>query len=196
MRIPIQDANVATSIWKRGRRMTIAMGVVLVVVGFAAIVFPLFSSFAVGLTIGVALCAAGVVQAIWAFGHQRWTSITLHLIVALLWLAAGVYLLWRPLEGLFALTVFTAACFMAEGVLKAVMAFRLRPVAGWGWFLFNAVISASLGVMLFWQLPSSALWALGFLVGLNILFAGVTLLMLPGMLERWTDASGSIRPAR
>lgn len=195
MNTSIQDTGLTASTWQRGRRRTVALGVVLIVAGLAAIAFPLFSSVAVGLTVGAALCAAGVVQAIWAFGHQRAFSIVLNLLVALLWIAAGAYLLWRPLEGIFALTVLTAACFVAEGVLKAIFAFRLKPVAGWGWFLFNAAISASLGAMLFWQLPSSALWALGVLVGINILFAGVTLLMLPGMIERWMHADGSVMRA-
>ena len=191
MSIPIQDTHSMASAWQRGRRMSIALGVMLLAVGFAAIVFPLLSSIAVGLIAGVVLCIAGAVQVVWAFGHQRSTAIMLNMVVALLWLAAGAFLLWRPLEGVFALTVLTAVCFVAEGVLKAVMAFRLKPVAGWGWFLLNAVISASLGAMLFWQLPSSALWALGSLVGINILFAGVTLLMLPGRIESWARASGS-----
>lgn len=182
---PIHDARSTPSTLQRGRRMTVALGVVLVVAGLGAIVFPLASSLAVALTVGVVLCAAGAIQMVWAFGHQRGTTIALNLVVALLWLAAGAYLLWRPLEGVFALTILTAACFFTEGVLKAVMALRLRPATGWGWLLFNAAIAALLGAMLFWQLPSSALWALGVLVGINILVSGFTLLMLPGLIDQW-----------
>lgn len=168
---------------RRTRRMAIALGVVMIIGGFIAIAFPFFSSLAVGMYVGIMLCIAGVAQAVWAFGHHRWSGITMNLIIAALWFAAGAYLLWRPLEGVFGLTILVAAAFVIEGIVKAMLALRLRPQAGWGWVMVNAVLALVLGVMLWWRLPSSALWALGTLAGINILFAGWTLLMLPGIVE-------------
>lgn len=184
MTTTVQRMAPSSPLARRTRRMAVALGVVLVIAGFGAIAFPLFSSLAVGLSVGVVLCISGMAQAIWAFGHHRWSGIAMNLIVAALWFAAGAYLLWRPQEGLFGLTILVAAAFMVEGILKATLALRLRPQVGWGWVMVNAVLALVLGVMLWWQLPSSALWALGTLAGINILFAGWTLLMLPGIVEK------------
>lgn len=162
----------------RGRGWMIALGIVTIIVGTAAIMFPLFSSLGVAIIVGFTLVIAGIAQIIAAFSYPRWGIRLLTLVIGLLCLATGVYLLMNPLEGIFALTIIIAAVFIIEGVMKSIYSFRLRPRSGWGWLLFNGIISVLLGIMLWAQFPFSALWALGVLIGLNILISGWTMVVL------------------
>lgn len=164
---------------KRSRNLMIALGVVMIVAGFAAIVFPLLSSLGVVWTVGVMLVIASIAQSVGAFSYPKWGGVILGLIVAALWLIGGLYLLGRPLEGVFVLTVIVAAVFLVEGVIKTILSFQMRSVAGWGWLLFDGTTSLVLGTLLWWQLPFSALWALGTLAGISIMISGWTLVMMP-----------------
>lgn len=164
---------------RRSRKLLIALGVFMIVAGFAAIVLPAVSALGITLCVGVMLVVVGIAQGVGAFSYPKWTGVALGLIVAILWLIGGVYLLTRPMEGVFALTVVVAAAFLVEGIIKTIISFQMRPVAGWAWILFDGLISIVLGAMLWWQLPVSALWALGTLAGISIMFSGWTLVMVP-----------------
>ena len=156
----------------------IALGIVTIIMGSAAILFPLFSSIAVTIIIGFTFVIAGIAQIIAAFSHPKWGVRILTFIVGVLCLVAGIFLFSNPVDGIFALTIVVAAIFLAEGILKTIYAFRMRPLAGWGWLLFDGILSVVLGLMLWVQFPSSALWALGILAGISILISGWTMLML------------------
>lgn len=162
----------------RSRSWMVALGIVTILMGTAAILFPLFSSLAVAIVIAFAFVIAGIAQLIAAFSYPRWGVRILTFIIGVLCLAAGVFLSVNPVEGLFVLTIVIAAIFMVEGVLKTIYAIRMRPLPGWGWLLFDGILSAVLGLMLWVQFPSSALWALGILAGISILISGWTMVML------------------
>ena len=89
-----------------------------------------------------------------------------------------MFLLVYPVAGIIALTIYVAVVFIVEGIIRALLAFQLKPEAGWVWVLIGGIVSVILGVMLYAKLPSSAIWAIGLLVGLNIAMAGWTLLMI------------------
>ena len=162
----------------RSRKWMITIGIILIIAGIAAISFPMISSYGVEVIVGMMLLLAGFVQGVEGFSFPKWQGKVLMFISSALWVFAGLYLLTHPLEGLFALTIIVAFAFLAEGVLKTIFAFQLRPVLGWGWALFDGIIALVLGVMLMTQLPFSALWALGTLVGINILLSGFSLVMI------------------
>lgn len=164
---------------KRTRNLMIGLGIVMIIVGLAAIVFPLISTLGVVWMTAIMLIIASIAQTIGAFSYPRWSGIILGLLIAAVWLIAGVYLLFFPLEGVVVLTVILAVMFLAEGVIKTVLSFRMRPLSGWGWLLFDGLITAVLGAVLIWQMPSAALWALGTLAGISIMISGWTLVMIP-----------------
>lgn len=172
----------------RKRNWLIAIGAILVIAGIAAIAFPHVSSLGVSFTIGFIMVMAGVANAVGAFSYPKWQGMVLNLVISLLWAVAGIYLLTRPLDGLFALTIMVAAAFIAEGILKAIFSFQLRPLSGWGWMLFSGIIAAALGIMLMVQFPSSALWALGTLTGINILISGWSLIMIALAISKITSS--------
>jgi uncharacterized membrane protein HdeD (DUF308 family) len=87
--------------------------------------------------------------------------------------------LWRnPIAGVVTLTVFLAAVLAVDGMFRSILAFQIRPRPGWFWLLLGGIVSIVLGVMIWQQLPSSALSILGLLLGINLVFSGITFLML------------------
>lgn len=166
------------------RGWMIATGVVMILAGTGAIVFPLISSFGVVICVAILLAVAGFVQIVHAFSYPSWGKILLAVLVGILWLLAGIVLMARPLEGIFVLTICVAAAFLAEGLLKTIYAFKTRPEAGWGWILFDGIVAAAVGILLWWLLPFSALWTLGLLAGINILISGWALIVLAGAFRK------------
>ncbi|KIN71924.1 HdeD family acid-resistance protein [Sulfitobacter guttiformis] len=169
---------------RRDHNVMVALGILMIVAGFAAIAFPFFSSLGVVWVAGVMLIIAGIAQGFSAFSFPKGGGVFLGLVVASLWLIAGFYLLMQPLEGVFILTVVVAVVFVSEGFIKTILSLQMRPLAGSGWLLFNGVVSVLFGLMLWAQLPSSALWALGTLTGMSIMISGWTLVMIPIALSK------------
>ena len=97
---------------------------------------------------------------------------------------AGVLLLVNPMEGVLTLTIVLIALFLSEGVMKAIGALNMRPAAGWIWMLVSGLVDIVLGVLLWSGLPGTALWAIGLLVGISLLFTGWTAVMLAAGMRR------------
>jgi len=156
----------------------IALGIILILIGTAAIVSPFLATLTTKILVGWILVFSGIAQVIHAFWAKDWGGFFWELLIGLLQTAAGILLLVYPIAGIIALTIFLAATFIAEGVMRVILAFNIKPQAGWGWVLFGGIVSFAVGAMLWAELPSSALWAIGLLVGVNIAMAGWSLLML------------------
>jgi len=156
----------------------IALGIILILIGTAAILFPFLSTLSTEIFVGWVLVIGGITQIVHGFWAKDWGGFFWELLVGLLETGAGLILLVYPVAGIIALTVYLAATFVIEGVFRAALAFRIKPQAGWGWMLFGGIVSIIVGAMLWAKLPSSALWAIGLLIGINIAMAGWTLLML------------------
>jgi uncharacterized membrane protein HdeD (DUF308 family) len=99
-------------------------------------------------------------------------------------LASGIILLIFPLAGVITLTMFLAAYFVAAGILKAIYALQHRGMSGWGWALGSGLISIALGVLIWSGFPGTALWALGLIVGIDLIFYGWALIFLYSTLKR------------
>lgn len=156
----------------------VGIGVLLMLVGLAAIAFPLLSTIATAIWIGWALLLGGVLMLFHAVGAWQWPDSAWSIVIGLLYLCAGASILYAPLAGVISLTIVVAALFFTEGVIEIVMAFRLRPINGWGWWLFSGVAALVAGALIAYQLPSSAAWALGLLFGMNVLSTGISLIMV------------------
>lgn len=160
------------------RRWFMFLGIALAVAGVLAIGFPLAGSLAVAIWAAIAFFIAGVGQVAHAFAARRWQGFTLGLLVGLLYLATAFILWINPMGGVVTLTVLLAAALVIDGVLRSILAFQIRPHAGWGLLLFGGLLGIVTGIMIFNQLPTSAVWALGLLLGVNLIFSGVSFAML------------------
>ena len=156
----------------------LALGLLLIVAGVAAIAFPLLSTIATKIALGWIFLVAGVVLVVHAFSIKGWRGFILGLLVGALYVVAGGWLAFFPFTGIITLTLLLAALFLAEGVLEVMMAMRVRPHQGWGWLLLSGLVAIAVGVMIAAGLPSSAVWAIGLLTGINLLSSGVSFVVL------------------
>ncbi len=159
-------------------------GAASIILGALAIIFPFVATLAAGLVFGVLLAALGVIEIIRALFSPGSDQRLWVLAFGLLSLAAGVVLLLYPFEGILTLTVLLATFFVLGGIVKLLGAWQISPprrragkqpeIRGWGWLAFSGVVSVVLGALLFLGLPVSAVWALGLLIGFDLIFLGVS----------------------
>lgn len=150
----------------------LALGIALIVIGLAAIVWPFPATIAAKVVLGWLFLVGGVVLVIHAFSAQGWGGVLWNLLIGILYLVAGGYLAFFPLTGLLTLAILLAILFLAEGIFECIMAFRIRPHEGWGFMLLSGIAAFAVGVIIALGLPATATWALGLLVGINLLFSG------------------------
>lgn len=173
---------------RRARRWLYVTGVLLSLAGATAIVVPLAATIATEIFIGWVLVFSGAVMGVHAYkerseGRTLWRALT-----ALLTLVVGVFLLVAPLTGVLTLTVSLAIWFCALGVSELFAAWMRRREPGAGFVAFNGALSLLLGILITVDLPSSAGWAIGLLVGISLLFWGFRAFVFAGLLKRLAPA--------
>lgn len=159
----------------RGWGWGVAMGILMIILGALAIVYPVLTSVGVTLVLGVVLVGAGIVQLVYAFGVRGWRGFFWHILIAATYGVIGVMLLTYPLGGLITLTFLLALYFLISGVLKIVVSLTSRNVSGWGWVLTSGILSLILGALIWMSWPVGSLWFIGLLVGIDLVFAGFSL---------------------
>jgi uncharacterized membrane protein HdeD (DUF308 family) len=175
---PLSVGDIATHVAETRRLIAekwgwfLVLGIVLIVAGLAAIAFPLYSTIAAKIVLGWLFLIGGVMIILHAFQVPSWGAFLWELLIGILYVVAGGYLAFFPLTGLLTLALVLAVLFITEGIFEVIMAFRVRPHEGWGWLLLSGLAALAVGVMIALDLPGSAVWALGLLVGINLLFSG------------------------
>ncbi|MBV0913400.1 HdeD family acid-resistance protein [Anianabacter salinae] len=167
-------------------RWMIAIGAVMLVGGLLAFAFPFLASLTVTAIAGAAFLLAGIMQ-VWAgWSHRQddaWMR-TAHGLLGLALVVLGVVLLADPLSGLVSLTLTVGLLFIVFGVLRGVIALRMRGRSGWGWALASAAVSVALGVLVLATLPGSAASLLGVLLGVDLVMSGTAAIVLALRLRR------------
>jgi uncharacterized membrane protein HdeD (DUF308 family) len=169
------------------------LGIALLLGGVVAIAFPFLSTIAAKRVLGWIFLFSGVVTVVHAFSAGNWRGFLWNLLIGILYTVGGAYLLLSPIVGVVTLTMLVAAVFLADGVLEIIMAFRLRPHHSWGWVLASGVAALVAGFLIWSQLPSSATWVIGVLVGIKMIMAGWSFIALA--LGSHEHASVGTRPA-
>jgi uncharacterized membrane protein HdeD (DUF308 family) len=166
-----------TIVRKAGRWLTV-MGIVFVVLGVLAIMEPAVAGLAVAILVGWVLIFGGVAHGIAAFGGGGAGRVAWQLIVAAIYVVAGLYFLTHPLLGLGTLTLYLAVVLFVEAVMEIGAYFTVGGEGGTGWRLVNAIVTLLVGGMIWRNWPSSSAWAIGTLVGVNLMITGFSRLML------------------
>ena len=182
---PVLPGDIMQKIRENSSRFRNA-GIVLVILGVLAILFPLVFSIAAKALLGWIFLLTGAVMLYHAFQAKGWQSGIWSGLIAVMHLGLGVYLAFFALTGLVGLTFLLGVIFIVQGVFEGLMASQHRPNKGWGWMAFNAVITLALGFMLIAGLPGTALWAIGLFLGINFLMSGITFIGL----SRAADQAG------
>ncbi len=167
-------------------------GIVLVLLGMLAMLAPPLASLAATVLFGWILLVSGVVGLVTTVRARHAPGFGWSLVSALLGVAAGVVLLGWPVQGLFSLTTVLIAFLFIEGIVSILYALDHRKSLSsrWGWMLASGVVDLLLGAVLFAGLPGTAAWALGVLVGVNLIFGGWALIAMALAARSSPSASG------
>jgi uncharacterized membrane protein HdeD (DUF308 family) len=153
-------------------------GILLAILGLAAMIVPPLASLAVTIFLGWMFLVSGVAGLVITFWARALPGFWWSLISAALAVLAGGILLARPMQGVLTLTVITGAYFLAEGVATIMYSLDHRKeLSGrWSWLLIAGFMDILIAFFIIAGLPGSAEWAIGLLVGINLLFGGATLI--------------------
>ena len=161
-------------------KLFLFQGIVMVILGILAIAAPAWASLAVDIYVGWLFLLSGVVGLVAMFSAGNvssflWTSVT-----ALLSVGVGVWLLWKPAEGTISLTMVLTAFLILEGLFQSVASFSYRDAipGSWGWMLGSGLADLLLAGIIIWAWPSSAVWTLGLVVGVNLITSGAAVGMM------------------
>src|ERR1700712_4247744 len=153
-------------------------GILLVILGLAAMIVPPLASLAVTIFLGWMFLISGIAGLALTFWARKMPGFWWSLFSAALAVAAGIVLLAKPVQGTLTLTIVVGAYFLAEGVATIMYALEHRRELSerWSWLLAAGLMDILIAGLIISGLPGSALWAVGLLVGINLLFGGATLI--------------------
>jgi uncharacterized membrane protein HdeD (DUF308 family) len=168
----------------------LAQGIIITLLGIAAVIWPQFSSLAVDVYVGWIFLFSGVVGLAMMFFAPSVGGFLWMLLTGALALFAGVLLLWHPIEGVVSLTLVLVAFFIAEGLFQIAAAFGYRTAFpdSWVWMLVSGVIDLILAGLIIAGWPGSASWALGLIVGVNLISSGLAIVMVASATRRVASA--------
>jgi uncharacterized membrane protein HdeD (DUF308 family) len=150
----------------------LALGILLIVLGTLGLWMSFAMTLATVMMFGALLVVGGGFQLVNAFQLKGWKSMLWHVLIALLYVAAGVLIITDPILASMGLTMALASILIAVGVFRIIMALQLRPVKGWFWPLLSGLISILLGSMILAQWPATGFWVIGLFVSIEMIFNG------------------------
>jgi uncharacterized membrane protein HdeD (DUF308 family) len=172
------DSRTLQTILQKHWRALLIEGCLLIALGLAAILVPSLASLAVTIFLGWLFLVGGLVELALLFWARQTPGFWWSLVSALLAIGAGVVLIARPVQGTLTLTIVLGAYFAAEGVVTIMYALEHRRELSrhWGWVVVSGIVDLVVAACIVASLPESAAWAIGLLVGIDLVFGGSTLI--------------------
>ena len=168
------SATSATTFVKKSLGWSIGLSVLMIVAGILAIASPLGAGIAINLLVAWLLIFSAGFHLVFAWHRRSAGGFLWEILLGILYMLTGIYLLMHPVAGLASLTLALAIYLFFEAVLEFVMGFTLRPRPGSGWLLVDGIVTLILAVMIWRTWPSSTEWVIGTLVGISMLFSGIS----------------------
>jgi len=163
----------------RGNGWFVFLGIVMIVTGVGAVTFSFEASLSVELFVASAFLVIAFATLIQAFREKEWGDVFWQFAIGVIYLVGGILMLANPLGGVLVLTVFLGATFFAEGIARIVIGFQMRSAPKWGFLVASGGTSVLLGILVFAGMANGAsLTFIGILLGINVVFAGASLLVL------------------
>src|SRR6476660_4026682 len=161
-------------------QLFLAQGVIMVILGVLAVIWPGISTLAVDIYVGWLFLLSGIVGIASMFLAQDVQAFLWLLLTAALSLFVGIVLLWHPVEGAVSLTLVLIAFFIVEGIFQIAASVSYRDVFpdSWGWLLASGIADLILAALIIKAWPSTAGWALGLIVGVNLVTSGAAIIMV------------------
>jgi uncharacterized membrane protein HdeD (DUF308 family) len=160
----------------RSRGLILAAGILAILAGLVAILVPVLASVATALLIGWVLVGMGAFILIDAFSRHGFARIAFRVLLAIATFIAGLYLVFAPLEGTYSLTVILVIWFVATGLTQTMIGIAEWKMPGSGLMILSGIVSFVLGLLIANELPEAAAWAIGLLVGIQLIFYGMSAL--------------------
>ena len=154
-----------------------ALGIIMIILGTLALGSALAVTLVSMIFFGWLLIFAGVFEVVQSFWQKRWGGFFLHVAVGVLYAIVGLMLTANPEASAVALTLLMAIFFMVAGVFRIVAAIAMR-FPRWGWMLISGIAALVLGILIWRQWPASGFWVIGLFIGIELIFAGWTWVML------------------
>jgi uncharacterized membrane protein HdeD (DUF308 family) len=174
---------------RESRRWFLGLGLAFAVLGVLAIILPFIASLVTTMVIGWLMLLGGLFQGYHAISNRRWAGSGWALASAAIQVIAGVLVILFPLAGTLSLTLILAAYLAAEGAFKIIRAIQHRRMPARGWLVFDGILSLALAILILAIWPGAAVWVLGLIVGINLVFGGTSMLLI-GL------GAGPVVPAR
>jgi uncharacterized membrane protein HdeD (DUF308 family) len=174
---PTEGLHGAGTIIKKASGWFIGMAVVFILLGMMAIIEPGVAGLAVTILVGWLLIFGGGAHLVAAFSGGGAGRVIWQVLIGIVYIVGGLYFLTHTLLGLGTLTLLLSVIILMEAVFEIIAYFRMRGQGGSGWLLVNALITLLLGGLIWFHWPSSSAWAIGILVGVNLLMTGISRLM-------------------
>jgi uncharacterized membrane protein HdeD (DUF308 family) len=166
-----------SSTLKGATGMSIGWALIMILLGFVAVILPMATGIGISVLVGWIIVFGGIAYLAYAFVAPRTGAFLWRMLVGIAYIFGGGYLAFHPGLTLASLTLLVATIFFFEGIIEIVLFFQLRPLPGTGWLLFDGIVTFLLAYLIWRPWPSSSTWAIGTLVGINLIFSGMTRLM-------------------
>jgi uncharacterized membrane protein HdeD (DUF308 family) len=170
---------------RRGSLLYLIQGILLVIAGILALVYPLIMNVALAVFLGWMLLLSGIVQAVTLVGGGKTPDFWLQLISAALSVIVGFLFLRNPAVAVGTLVMLMSVFFMIEGISKTVFSLTIRPFPNWGWVLASGILGILIAVWLLAN-PAMSLLLLGFLIGVQLIVEGIAIATMAWMARRVT----------
>jgi len=160
-------------------KLLIFQGIVMIILGVFAFAVPVAATIAVDVYVGCLLLISGIVGLVTVFSTKNMPAFLWSLVTAALSVAVGALLIWKPVEGALSLTLLLTAFFIVEGVFQIATSVAYREAAGssWGWMLVSGIADLVLAAIIIAGWPTTAVWVLGLVVGINLITSGWAIVM-------------------
>jgi uncharacterized membrane protein HdeD (DUF308 family) len=168
---------------------SILCGILLLICGMLAIAMPLASSIGLVILLGWLILFAAIWHLIFAFQAKGVGGVLWQILLALIYGLAAIYMLIHPLLGVLSLTLLLGVFLLTEGVFEIIYYFNVRNTANAGWVLFDGIITLILGGLIWFHWPSGSVGMIGTLVGISLLFSGMSRIMLSSAVRGVTSTT-------
>jgi uncharacterized membrane protein HdeD (DUF308 family) len=168
----------AEAVLKRASNLSIVLGILMIIAGIIAMLAPWEAGLVITIVVGWSAIFNGVAQIIFGFRTHGGWHVLLEFVLGIIYIIAGIYLLMHPVGGLLAITLILASFLLVYGIFALVLAFQIKSRRGWGWVLFDGIVTIFLAVLIWAHWPLNSDWVVGTLFGISIFMSGVTRLMM------------------
>jgi len=174
---------------KKASGWGIAFAILIILAGIIAIILPFTAGIAITIVIGWLLVVSGVFHLVDAFHAKGVGAFFWRLLVGIVYIVGGLDIAFHPAWGLVVLAFVLAIILMVQGIFTLIGFFRHRKMHGAGWMLFNGIVTILLSLIIWWDGPRAAVWVIGTLVGIHLIFSGISRLMIWGAVRKSLTAA-------